>query len=174
MSDTVDVSYDNAEASTSAVKADPGMIDRAELLQRKVVAPPDPGDVACPVCKERFKSEWSEEDEEWVFKNAVEVDKVVRFLSYALNRLPRTDIRNCQIYHATCHAEAATSKLSARLRLDESNRASRETTPKVGVGNGSGPENGHSDSKKRRNEWDELELLGDYNNLKRPKAEQLD
>ncbi|KAK4703232.1 hypothetical protein P7C70_g2989, partial [Phenoliferia sp. Uapishka_3] len=163
LSDTVDVAYDNADASTSA-KPDAGMVDRAQLLKSKVVTPTDPVKLAapCPVCKEGFKSELSEEDEEWVFTNAVEVDGVTP----------------SKIYHATCHSEAATSKQTARLRQDESNRPSRETTPKVGVGNLNaglgGGENGNSGSKKRRNEWDDLALFEDFNTLKRPKAELLD
>lgn len=77
-SDEVDVLYEPAEASSTA-KADAQQIDRAELLLRKVVAPSDTNALAkaCPVCKEKFKSDWSEQDEDWVFYNAVEVDGVV-------------------------------------------------------------------------------------------------
>ncbi|KAM0753001.1 hypothetical protein T439DRAFT_311676 [Meredithblackwellia eburnea MCA 4105] len=147
-SDTIDLSYANADASTSTRKADPGVLDRAELLKRKVIAPTDPSklNTPCPVCKERFKSEWSEDDEEWVFYNCVEVEGV--------------------LFHATCHAEAGASRLAAKLRLDESNRPSRESTPKLST---SANENGASgDGKKRKNEWDDLDLGDD---VKRPKAE---
>lgn len=47
------------------------------------------GDKPCPICQDRFKSEWSDEEEEWVWWNAVVVDKVVRFslsLSFALSQ----------------------------------------------------------------------------------------
>jgi len=37
----------------------------------------------CPICKERFKSVWDEDREEWVWPNAVLIDG--------------------RIYHATCH-----------------------------------------------------------------------
>lgn len=171
MSDTVDVAYDNAEGSSSTVKADPSVVDRAQLLQRKVIAPTDPAMLAipCPVCKERFKSEWSEEDEDWVFKNAVDMDGTVRvFPPFASRRLKLKLSSTPQIYHATCHAEAAAAKLG-RLRLDESNRPSRESTPKGGGGERVG-ENGFSDSKKRKGEWDDLG--GSAEDFKRPKSEQ--
>lgn len=48
----------------------------AELRDMHVVVPP--GDeakpISCPVCKELFKSEFLEDDEEWVWKNAVKKD----------------------------------------------------------------------------------------------------
>jgi len=86
----------------------------AELRARFVVVPP--GDeakhVTCPICKEVFKSEFNEDDEEWIWKNAIKMidDK---------------------IYHATCHAEAlATSgSLTARLRLGFASSRSRSGTP---------------------------------------------
>ena len=51
----------------------------AELRARFVVVPP--GDeakhVTCPICKELFKSEFNEDDEEWIWKNALRVDDKV-------------------------------------------------------------------------------------------------
>ncbi len=81
-SDTVDLSYDQAEgaAGTGAgpSKASAG-VDRAELLKKKVVVPTDRtlADRPCPICKEKFKSQWNDADEEWVYYNAVEVDGAV-------------------------------------------------------------------------------------------------
>lgn len=49
-------------------------------MKRKVPAPTDdPVKLAkpCPVCKEKWKAAFEEEEEEWVFWNAVEVDGVV-------------------------------------------------------------------------------------------------
>lgn len=86
----------------------------AELRAQFVVVPP--GDEAksiyCPICKESMKSEFLEDDEEWVWRNAVRKDD--------------------KIYHATCHSEAVTSALSlaARLRNDGCTR-SRSRTPEV-------------------------------------------
>lgn len=56
-----------------------------ELRAQFVVVPP--GDeaktIACPICKEPLKSEFQEDDEEWVWKNAVNVDGRVRcFISF--------------------------------------------------------------------------------------------
>jgi pre-mRNA cleavage complex 2 protein Pcf11 len=56
----------------------------AELHARFVVVPP--GDEAkhdtCPICWEVFKSEFIEDDEEWIWKNALKIDdKVCSFLN---------------------------------------------------------------------------------------------
>ncbi|EIM88315.1 uncharacterized protein STEHIDRAFT_167626 [Stereum hirsutum FP-91666 SS1] len=88
----------------------------AELRAQSVVVPP--GDEAktvdCPICKEILKSEFQEDEEEWVWKNAVDVDG--------------------RIYHATCRAEAlsSTTALTAKLRLGFANNSpSRSVTPEV-------------------------------------------
>ncbi|KAJ7638922.1 hypothetical protein FB45DRAFT_904269 [Roridomyces roridus] len=82
----------------------------ADLRGKYVVVPP--GDesktVSCPVCKEVFESEWNEEDEDWVWRNAVRVDE--------------------RIYHATCHAEAQ-SGLALRLRSELASLRSHSNTP---------------------------------------------
>lgn len=107
------------------------------------------GDKPCPICQDRFKSEWSDEEEEWVWWNAVVVDKVVRFslsLSLSLSRRdfpvlfrlsPLTLLSLVsQLYHATCHAEAALSRSNAVAASSASAaasrasvRTSRESTP---------------------------------------------
>lgn len=52
----------------------------AELRAQFVVVPP--GDeakpISCPICKETLKTEFLEDDEEWVWKNAVRKDDKVR------------------------------------------------------------------------------------------------
>ncbi|KAI0702864.1 hypothetical protein BC835DRAFT_21604 [Cytidiella melzeri] len=84
----------------------------AELRAMIVVVPP--GDEAktlsCPICKETLKTEFNEDDEEWVWRNAVQKDD--------------------RIYHATCHAEAVSSKsnMATKLRAEETIR-SRSQTP---------------------------------------------
>jgi len=86
----------------------------AELRALYVVVPP--GDeakpISCPICKETIKSEFLEDDEDWVWKNAIKKDD--------------------RVYHATCHAEAVTStnSLAARLR-NEQTSGSRAGTPEV-------------------------------------------
>ncbi|GJE84174.1 hypothetical protein PsYK624_002500 [Phanerochaete sordida] len=96
-----------AYAAEEAAKRD------AELRAMFVVVPP--GDeakaIACPICKETLKSEFMEDDEEWVWRNAVKKDD--------------------RIYHATCHAEAMSSKstLASRLRTEISGSRSRSRTP---------------------------------------------
>ncbi|KAK0468209.1 uncharacterized protein EV420DRAFT_1503373 [Desarmillaria tabescens] len=73
----------------------------AELRQQFVVVPP--GDeakvISCPICKETLKSEFLEDDEEWVWKNAM--------------------MKDGRVYHATCRAETLSSNsLAARLRTE--------------------------------------------------------
>ncbi|KAF8621585.1 hypothetical protein AX15_007610 [Amanita polypyramis BW_CC] len=71
----------------------------AELRAQYVVVPP--GDEAkalsCPICKEPLKSEFLEEDEDWVWRNAIKKDD--------------------KVYHATCYAEAIAVKSSYAARL---------------------------------------------------------
>ncbi|ETW83891.1 hypothetical protein HETIRDRAFT_62543 [Heterobasidion irregulare TC 32-1] len=106
-----------AVAAAEAAKRD------AELRAQFVVVPP--GDeakhIACPICKEVLKSEFQEEDEEWVWLNAVKVED--------------------RIYHATCHAEARTSAttIAARLRMDAAVVRSRSATPDVSSQRGTPP-----------------------------------
>ena len=92
-----------------------------------------PGDeatpVSCPICKETIKSEFLEDDEDWVWKNAMKKDGRVclrGFYPFSLLLSLR------QVYHATCHAEAVTStnSLAARLR-NELMSGSRAGTPEV-------------------------------------------
>lgn len=71
----------------------------AELRAQYVVVPA--GDeaklVSCPICKELLKSEFLEDDEDWVWKNAIKKDS--------------------KVYHATCYAEATAVKSSYAARL---------------------------------------------------------
>jgi hypothetical protein len=84
--DDASLLYDNPDAtssfSSSAASGKPTalQLDRAELLLRKVAAPTDPAKLGkpCPICKEKFKEEWSEPDEDWVFYNAIDVEGTVR------------------------------------------------------------------------------------------------
>lgn len=106
----------------------------AELRALYVVVPP--GDeakpISCPICKEHLKSEFLEDDEDWVWKNAVKKDDRVR--RFCLIRICSfTDIVLFQIYHATCHAEAvaSTNSLAARLRTEMTTGRSRSGTPEA-------------------------------------------
>lgn len=58
-------------------------------------------DQPCPICKEKFQSEWDEEKEDWVWKNAIKVGE--------------------RIYHASCFGETKAKTAS--------NSASRSGTP---------------------------------------------
>ncbi|KZW04079.1 hypothetical protein EXIGLDRAFT_600069 [Exidia glandulosa HHB12029] len=85
----------------------------SKLRAAYVVVPPgeEAKSVQCPVCKEFLKSEFNEDDEEWVWRNAVRVQD--------------------KIYHSTCHADAIfANPLVARLKSDATLVArSRSRTP---------------------------------------------
>jgi len=100
----------NAKASAAAENAK----READLQALYVIVPP--GDeaqvVSCPICKETLKSEFLEDDEDWVWKNAIKKDD--------------------RIFHATCHDQALslTSSFAAKLRTEKLN-GSRSGTPDV-------------------------------------------
>ncbi|KAJ7180206.1 hypothetical protein C8R43DRAFT_972196 [Mycena crocata] len=89
----------------------------ADLRAQYVVVPPgeEAKPVACPICKEPFKSEFLEDDEDWVWRNAV--------------------LKDDRVFHATCHAEAA-SGLALRLRSELTNLRSHTSTPESAAGLG--------------------------------------
>ncbi|KAG8964528.1 hypothetical protein FRC03_001694 [Tulasnella sp. 419] len=72
----------------------------AKLKASFVVIPPgeETKTILCVICKEHIKPEFSDDDEEWIWRNA-------------------TSVRG-KIYHATCHADAVTASVTARLRSD--------------------------------------------------------
>ncbi|GAA6044072.1 hypothetical protein JCM8097_005017 [Rhodosporidiobolus ruineniae] len=113
-----------ASGSTSSATAAPGSIDRAALSKQKVPVPAAGsegahlglGDKPCPICQDRFKSEWSDEEEEWVWWNATVVDGT--------------------LYHATCHAETSSARASAAAAISSAaatRTASREPTPTLAL-----------------------------------------
>ncbi|CAE6412213.1 unnamed protein product [Rhizoctonia solani] len=93
----------DAGESVTTVKAQAAAAEErlAKLRASYVVVPPgeEAKPALCPVCKESIKSEYLEDDEEWVWRNAVNVKG--------------------QIYHATCFDEAGqANSLASRLRLE--------------------------------------------------------
>ena len=63
----------------AAAAADAAKVD-AELRALYVVVPPgdEAKSISCPICKEHLKAEFMEDDEEWVWRNAVKKDDKVR------------------------------------------------------------------------------------------------
>lgn len=59
----------------------------AQLRQKWVKVPQDSKKAAsvCPVCKEAFKAEWSDSEEEWIWKNALAINGVVCHFPNILN-----------------------------------------------------------------------------------------
>ncbi|CAD6887862.1 unnamed protein product [Tilletia controversa] len=86
---------------------------RATYQATVVVAPTDAEVAAkpCPICQEKFQSEWSEDDEDWIWRNAVQVDGVYQ--------------------HASCHASAKVmSEQVNRSGTPEVEGGSRASTPR--------------------------------------------
>ncbi|KDQ20713.1 hypothetical protein BOTBODRAFT_26732 [Botryobasidium botryosum FD-172 SS1] len=114
--------HDSLDTSPSAIDKGKGRADlpvlsakanaerEAKLRESYVVIPPgeEAKRITCPVCKESLKSEFLEEDEEWVWRNATSVKG--------------------KIYHATCHADALSTSVAARLR-GQTHARSRSGTP---------------------------------------------
>ena len=55
----------------------------AQLKKRWIKVPQDAKKktLPCPVCKETHKPEWAEDEEEWVFRNAIEISGIVSILA---------------------------------------------------------------------------------------------
>jgi pre-mRNA cleavage complex 2 protein Pcf11 len=70
-----------ADGSAKASAAAENAKREADLQAQYVIVPP--GDeaqvVSCPICKETLKSEFLEDDEDWVWKNAIKKDDRVSF-----------------------------------------------------------------------------------------------
>jgi len=101
----------------SAKAAAAAAVERDAKLRAMYVVVPE-GDesksVTCPVCRETLQNEFLEVDEEWVWKNAVQVKG--------------------KVYHATCHAETMSSAAIAARRLKDSKipaSRSRSGTPEL-------------------------------------------
>ena len=79
---------ETSDTKTSDVSLSGEAGKRDAALRASVVVVP-PGDeaktISCPVCKEVLKSEFQEDEEEWVWRNAVQIkDKVPWSLEFLL------------------------------------------------------------------------------------------
>lgn len=65
----------------------------AELLNKFVMVPPtaatDEEISRCPICKETFKNEYSEEEEDWVWRNCIEIDGKVSLVPWSRRGRPQ-------------------------------------------------------------------------------------
>lgn len=101
---------DSAERSAGTALTPAQEAELKAATKAFVVAPTDDPDAAmrpCPICKELFKSEWSEDEEEWLWKNCVKVDGTY--------------------YHGSCHYSAKT--LSNAVGRLVNGDGSRDVTP---------------------------------------------
>ena len=71
---------DGPRVNGKALAAEEAAKRDAELRAMFVVVPPgdEAKSISCPICKETLKSEFMEDDEEWVWRNAVKKDDRVR------------------------------------------------------------------------------------------------
>ncbi|CDU25413.1 related to PCF11 component of pre-mRNA 3`-end processing factor CF I [Sporisorium scitamineum] len=118
---------------------------KAKFAKSFVVAPTD-AELAikpCPICKEAFKSQWSEDEEEWIWLNAIKVE----------NTQADGAVGGVVYYHASCHysAKSLTDSVTGGDRRTASvgvkrRSASRTATPSLSAG-----------GKKRKSGVDEVE-----------------
>jgi pre-mRNA cleavage complex 2 protein Pcf11 len=66
--------HENSEAGPSEPKQE--AVASTKLTAERLAK----ATIPCPICKEQFKSEWSEDEEEWVFNNAINVHGTVSSL----------------------------------------------------------------------------------------------
>jgi len=83
----------------------------ADLKAQFIVIPPgeESQATACPICKETIKSEFLEDEEEWVWRNAVRKDDKVRCLDFNIRcqvvergvdipcDMPRGSVKKCRV-----------------------------------------------------------------------------
>lgn len=162
------VSADGAGASGSssskpglgmAPKVDAAYVakQREDLQNSWIPVPSDPAKAAlpCPICKEKFVSEYNEDEEEWIWMNAIEADGQVsvlfpsmrsektrcghvRGLNQKSASVLRRNVVHLQISHATCRSDAVATAVANRLVTDtksnlraESPARSRGNTPQA-------------------------------------------
>lgn len=130
----------------SGSQAVPQADRRAALLKKWVPVPSDPAKAAtpCPICKEHFQSEFAEDEEEWIWRNAVQAEGQVCGSRQRLSEKHRFDLTPWQIFHATCRADAMSSAVANKLLATDSTkpapsaralspaRTSRAGTPQAG------------------------------------------
>lgn len=146
-------------SSTGAADGKKGLSaqQEAELKEATdmwIVAPTDSEKTnePCPICKEKFVSEWSEDEEEWIWKNARKVDE--------------------EIYHGSCYysARVLSSNVANRgttgtpgARASTERRRSRTATPDADLARSAAP----SANPLSRVKGDEAAMGGHGGNKKR-------
>ncbi|KAL1997120.1 hypothetical protein VTN49DRAFT_7985 [Thermomyces lanuginosus] len=87
--------YDDADigaaGSTTGTASQDGTSQHSRQSKQWIRAPSDATlrNAPCPICQEKFESTWSEEVQDWIWKDAVKVGN--------------------RVYHASCYAEVTTS-----------------------------------------------------------------
>ncbi|KAI8576146.1 hypothetical protein K450DRAFT_258229 [Umbelopsis ramanniana AG] len=74
-------------------------VEELDADSHMVVVPADSQGRPCPICGEQFITIWNDGEEEWMYKNAVNI--------------------NGTIYHATCHADASHNMEVEELEADQ-------------------------------------------------------
>ncbi|OAD78621.1 hypothetical protein PHYBLDRAFT_163720 [Phycomyces blakesleeanus NRRL 1555(-)] len=98
-----------------------GSTEDANMAEDHKVVMPNDGRKPCPICGERFIDFWNDEEEEWMYKNAVLVENTVNTLNIIIISIViiitgvavavavAVTVVTALIYHATCHADAIKS-----------------------------------------------------------------
>ncbi|CAG8514370.1 1235_t:CDS:10 [Ambispora gerdemannii] len=104
------VSSSTPKKSAPVTQQQPQQSKEEEVMNESTVIVPldwEKMSKPCPICQEKFKKYYSDADDEWIFKNAVEIDGV--------------------IYHASCYADVAKNQ-------ETTQSSSRESTPSSVLG----------------------------------------
>ncbi|KAJ1644329.1 mRNA 3' end processing factor, partial [Dispira simplex] len=79
------VATDQHSDASNSQESSVDTADESVLRSMFVVVPPQDHNLACPICSEKLTGVWDEEEEEWVYRNAIDIDGI--------------------IHHATCHRD---------------------------------------------------------------------
>lgn len=124
-----------ADADGKSLSAARDKALKEKFAKTFVVAPTDAELAAkpCPICKEAFKSQWSEEEEEWIWLNAIKVE----------NTSAEGAVGGVVYYHASCHYSAKSltdsvaggDRRTASVGVKGRRSASRTATPSLPTAN---------------------------------------
>lgn len=78
---TLEVDHRRDQGADDAVSSD----DKLLLAEQHTVPKIEGGTGQCPICYEKFVEFWDDEEEEWLYKNAIEVDNTVRSPSFFIH-----------------------------------------------------------------------------------------
>lgn len=128
----VEVGEEHAPYFGDAPEAKKEKVETEELPK---VRAPEGEALVCPICHEKFVRYWDEDEEEWMVRDAVEVDGRVGKARSGSTNFHKLISSSPQIRHYTCHREVAGGGSRARSNSPEpGSLAGRVRSPAVQSG----------------------------------------